>query len=362
VGLRCLGLACSCVQNYTHVSSTVLLRNDGVMWDSDDFRPAAAENWNPVVDPLGARVTNFVALGETSDGIGSSACGVRADGTAWCWIVNPGFTDAQVGWSILGNGRMDTPPAHTITQVLTSAGTPLTDVRSISGPSTTTVCAVAGDNAWCWGRGDSGQIGNGRPIDSRYAVPVLVSGTTARLTGVRRVAAGMLHACAVRNDGTVWCWGSNWFNVDALTRGTTAAAVQVQGLVGEAIDVQVGFHLSAALMRDGTVWFWGDNPDGSFGEGAPMVLNQPRRARLADGSVFDRVTQVRIGNGRHCALRDDHTVWCWGWRAGATYPVLEARDAASVVIANTHPTYLGRDGRIRVTVGSSDLVPSPCAR
>jgi len=29
------------------------------------------------------------------------------------------------------------------------------------------------------------------------------------LTDVTRVAAGAAHSCAIRGDGTVWCWGSN---------------------------------------------------------------------------------------------------------------------------------------------------------
>ncbi|WNG62515.1 hypothetical protein F0U59_07595 [Archangium gephyra] len=30
------------------------------------------------------------------------------------------------------------------------------------------------------------------------------------LGGVTGTAAGLLHSMAVRSDGTVWTWGSNW--------------------------------------------------------------------------------------------------------------------------------------------------------
>jgi hypothetical protein len=317
-----------------------------------------------VVDALGARIADFVMVGESGQAGGSGvSCGVRAGGTAWCWILNAGFSDAQTGYGIMGNGRRDTPPAHVVSQVLTSPTTPLTGVTRVSGILGLGVgCAVAGEGVWCWGRGDTGALGNGLPVDSRFAVPVVVNGTGARLTGVRAVAPGWTHTCAARTDGTVWCWGSNWFFVDNRLDGRTAAAVQVQGLIGEAVDVQAGYDVSAALMRDGTIWFWGNNADGNFGDGTTMVWTQPRRTRLPDGSNFDRVTQLRIGNGRNCALRDDGTLWCWGWRQGSNYPVLLARDVASFTINNEQPAYLGRDGRIRVQVGSNYVLPTPCAR
>jgi alpha-tubulin suppressor-like RCC1 family protein len=29
------------------------------------------------------------------------------------------------------------------------------------------------------------------------------------LTNVKGIAAGSLHTCAVKTDGSVWCWGQN---------------------------------------------------------------------------------------------------------------------------------------------------------
>ena len=50
---------------------------------------------------------------------------------------------------------------------------------------------------------DSGQLGDGTFID-RYS-PVQVSG----LTNVNEIKAGDFHTCALKTDGTVWCWGRN---------------------------------------------------------------------------------------------------------------------------------------------------------
>jgi alpha-tubulin suppressor-like RCC1 family protein len=56
---------------------------------------------------------------------------------------------------------------------------------------------------WCWGRNNSGQLGDGT-LTQRPA-PVQVG------TGVdwTKVSAGGGHSCGLRGEGTLWCWGNN---------------------------------------------------------------------------------------------------------------------------------------------------------
>jgi alpha-tubulin suppressor-like RCC1 family protein len=55
----------------------------------------------------------------------------------------------------------------------------------------------------CWGRNDSGQLGNGNQQDS--LVPVLVEGVTNAV----QVSVGDQHACALLLTGQITCWGGN---------------------------------------------------------------------------------------------------------------------------------------------------------
>jgi alpha-tubulin suppressor-like RCC1 family protein len=54
----------------------------------------------------------------------------------------------------------------------------------------------------CWGVGTDGQLGSGSPTNS--ATPVEVLSLSA---GVRSVAGGLAHTCAVTAAGRVKCWG-----------------------------------------------------------------------------------------------------------------------------------------------------------
>ncbi|MBL7500421.1 RCC1 repeat- and reductase domain-containing protein, partial [Frankia sp. CN7] len=58
-----------------------------------------------------------------------------------------------------------------------------------------------------WGNNDHGQLGNGTLANS--SVPVPVTDATG-LDDVRAIAGRGAAAYALRSDGTVWAWGSNF--------------------------------------------------------------------------------------------------------------------------------------------------------
>ena len=93
-------------------------------------------------------------------------------------------------------------------------------------------------------------LGDGSPVGEYRSA--YVSG----LAGVVEVAVGYAHACALKNDGTVWCWGI-W--PDAIGDGTQQARplpVQVVG-VTDAVNISVGVVHTCAVRRDSTVACWG---------------------------------------------------------------------------------------------------------
>ena len=58
---------------------------------------------------------------------------------------------------------------------------------------------------WAWGNNDYGQLGDGTRL-TRWYTPKQVPG----LDGVVAVSTSPYHSLALRQDGTVWGWGSNW--------------------------------------------------------------------------------------------------------------------------------------------------------
>ena len=64
--------------------------------------------------------------------------------------------------------------------------------------------AAAASGTSAWGYNAYGELGD--ESTTRSTTPVAVSGLGS---GVRSVSAGVTHALALRNDGTVLAWGAN---------------------------------------------------------------------------------------------------------------------------------------------------------
>ena len=157
---------------------------------------------------------------------------------------------------------------------------------------------------YCWGYGALGRLGDGS-ADSSKATPVRVSG----LTGIRQLAAGADHACAVKADATVVCWGEN---DEGQLGGTTSGAfssvpVPVDGLVN-IVQLALGFSHSCALDGEGKVRCRGRDGEGQLGDGSAGGF----RAAAAPVVELDDVVQVAAGLHSTCAVRRDGSIWCWG--------------------------------------------------
>ncbi len=122
-----------------------------------------------------------------------------------------------------------------------------------------------------------------------------------------QVAAGDSHACAVRNDGTVWCWGNN--SNGQLGDGTATdrdAPVQVT-MLKNAVAVGAGAASSCALLKSGDVWCWGHNDVGELGDGTNSDSRTPVQVKNVAGA-----TALAVGAEHACALLGDGSLPCWG--------------------------------------------------
>ncbi|MBI2345354.1 MAG: Ig-like domain-containing protein [Deltaproteobacteria bacterium] len=171
------------------------------------------------------------------------------------------------------------------------------------------VMVLSDGTVWAWGYNSNGQVGDGTTTDRNAPVPV------AGLTGMESVASGGTHTLAIRqSDGAVFAWG--WNAYGQCGNGTTAdqiKPVQVNILTGVGV-VAGGLYHSLALLDDGTVWAWGHNGFGQLGDGTTTQRTTPVQV-LGQGGIGYLTNIVAIATqGTHSlALRDDGTVWAWGY-------------------------------------------------
>jgi len=92
-------------------------------------------------------------------------------------------------------------------------------------------CATLGNGtAKCWGINSLGEIGDGTVNPSR-PTPTAVTG----LTTVTALGAGSRHSCALRQVGTVRCWGVN----DSIQLGDPALAPLYSGTPVNVVGVNL---------------------------------------------------------------------------------------------------------------------------
>lgn len=158
----------------------------------------------------------------------------------------------------------------------------------------------------CWGYNGRGQLGNGTTSNSN--VPADVSGLAS---GVVSISAGGGHACAVKTDGSLYCWGEN--DNGKLGNGTTTDALVPTLVAGlSAVSkVSAGEHHTCAVTTAGAAKCWGNGGYGRLGNSS--TVNSPLPVDVTD--LQSSVTDISAGNAHSCAVQNG-AAKCWGYNQG----------------------------------------------
>jgi alpha-tubulin suppressor-like RCC1 family protein len=193
---------------------------------------------------------------------------------------------------------------------------PVEPVFGVLSAGVSQTCAVAEDGTgYCWGSNGAGRLGTG---DSQSrAVPTPVTG------GHRfsQISTLFYHSCGLTVDGTVYCWGSSSFGqagnppIDFCGYGggrTPDAVYCVLTPTAVAPDVRftsvgTGMDHTCALAADGRAYCWGSNASGQLGDGSGEDSMGP--VPVAGGHTF---ASLAVGPQHTCGVATDGRAYCWG--------------------------------------------------
>ena len=253
--------------------------------------------WGSQGSPVPAKISGIENAKAITTGSYHS-CALHEGATISCWGYND---DGQ-----LGNGTRDDSAIPVQVKNITDA------TAVAAGRSHT--CALHQDGTVsCWGNNAVGQLGDGNSGKEEHSpVPVKVQGITNAIAVSASVGYYLGHTCALLEDGTISCWGMN--GSGQLGTGQSAEGdissipTSVRGIT-DATAISTGEEHSCALRQDGTISCWGDNFGGKLGS---FETTDERSAVPVQVDGITGAIQITTGEEHSCALHQNGTISCWG--------------------------------------------------
>ena len=272
---------------------------------------AFSERTTPV-DVHTSSSSSTALSGVSAIALGSqSSCALTTAGGVKCWGAN--------NYGQLGDGTQSNRSTPLDVRTSSSSSTALSGVTAIDIGGFHSCAVTATGGVKCWGWSGDGQLGDGSSGDttkSTSPVDVHTSSTSnTPLSGVKAIALGYEHSCALTTAGGVKCWGDN--NSGQLGNGSSGSSadrttpVDVTGLSSGVSAIALGANHSCALTTTGGVKCWGSNYSGQLGNGS-SGSSADRNTPVDVTGLTSGVAAIALGDTHSCALMTTGGVKCWG--------------------------------------------------
>jgi alpha-tubulin suppressor-like RCC1 family protein len=249
---------------------------------------------------------------------------ITFDGSLWAWGRNE---SGQLGDGTVTNRLVPTKIMENVIDL--SAGTSHS-------------AAITDDGAlWIWGNNCHGQLGNG--TTTQHIRPIKI------MYDMVYVELGPGHSFAIHEDGGLWVWGGVEFGwTGGIMHIITGSPDRLSPIwvMGDVTSISTSLVHAMAIRADGSLLAWGHNNTGQLGIGSERFAGDS-----APFKIMENVSVVAAGgdlmgplyHAHTLAITSDGSLWAWG---SAVYG--QIGDGASGGLTRRSPV------RILIDVGDDD--------
>lgn len=242
------------------------------------------------------------------------SCAIDASDLLNCWGSN---AYGKLGLRSSDGTALDVP----VRVVWNSNSQPLTQVAQVALGVDHGCALLQNGTLACWGSNDSSQVGTGSTTTLSYTGAVEPDIASVLATGERiiQIGAGVAHSCALTDLGRVFCWGDSTYGQvgDGVGGGSIDVPTEVYRdsttEITNAVALAVGGYHTCILNTTGGTECWGRNDVGQLGDGSTTDRLRPTTATTASQIG---IAQMVAGEKHTCGLKSDGSVVCWGLQLG----------------------------------------------
>jgi alpha-tubulin suppressor-like RCC1 family protein len=265
---------------------------------------------------------------------GWHTCGVASDGATYCWGANDygqlgSIENMQLCTDVLREDYSCTGTPHPL-------DTPLKFVALAGSLGNGLTCGLTTEgDAYCWGFGLGGQLGDGQRTNS--STPVAVAGGLKFKT--IRVGPDGMGACGTNASDDLYCWGP--LGLVLATGDPYAAAffpLKVEAAQGF-ISFDLGQLHACGVSATGQAYCWGNNWYGQLGVGSAGgngdggLSQTATPTAVVGGHVFRSIV---TGSNQTCALTEAGEAYCWGVGHNIGSPTTSIYEGTPQPVAGGH--------------------------
>ena len=329
------------------ITCAIASDDNSYCWGKNNYGQSGNDSFtNSLAMPVAVKTTGDLS-GKTILQVSSGeqhTCVIASDNKAYCW--------GNGGEGKLGNGNVylyEEPKAVSTSGVLNGKS-----IQSISAGLFHT-CAISTEGlGYCWGDNSRGQLGNNSTTDSNTPVAVNMTGDLSGKT-LKSIYAGYGSTCALSNDNLAYCWGRGDYG--QLGNGTTAdsnpmpKAVTMSGALSGKTFKSIssfGYH-TCAISSDNLAYCWGKGEKGQLGDAGTNNNTTPNAVNTSGALNGKSIISIAAGEEHTCVIDSTNIISCWGSNEYSALSMTSSLDYSSTPIA------INRNGALdRLSIKSID--------